>query len=446
MRRPSDQLPSSNSFHGLVKVGSCYSLVNAFPAVLGRRCAQEIVSHPWLVMWRQRGPPPRRLPPGASATTSSKSLRTASTGSMAPDRDDDDTRDDGTGETVSGAVPPPAAAPSPAEVGLPASGNGSAAYRPEAAAMGSDQTPGQMQGAAAAAGSRGDGGGEGEAEAGGGGALLTSTTPGAARDTGCEGTDVAAAGAAAAVGQLRVLTRSITEASSCADDDAASVAGCTSVPRRALLGSHDTDAGAGVAAGQATSGVTWGPAVVAAPKPSLLRQSASSASYGGSGGAAEWEGLAAADAFECVLLQRLRQFAAAKPLRRAVLRLVAGLLPHECTVGHHNLFNDLDDDRSSRLDAAKLQRGMAKRGTHLDADEATRLLAAADLDGDGGLSIQEWVSGPDARAAMPTRWIVGVHLPKQLPHPNSGSPLILHMQYTVYRIQISNTMSCASAR
>ncbi|GFR44794.1 hypothetical protein Agub_g6128, partial [Astrephomene gubernaculifera] len=93
------------------------------------------------------------------------------------------------------------------------------------------------------------------------------------------------------------------------------------------------------------------------------------------------------------LFHRLKRYCAASRTRKAALRyIVAGALPEEVTAGLCNLFADFDADCDEVVDVRELQQGFLRRGVVLLEEEAAALVHAADLDGDGVLSLVEWLA------------------------------------------------------
>ncbi|GBG00457.1 calcium-dependent kinase [Raphidocelis subcapitata] len=101
---------------------------------------------------------------------------------------------------------------------------------------------------------------------------------------------------------------------------------------------------------------------------------------------------AAAEGAEPEVLRRMRSFSAMDWLPRHAALVLAGCLPHDETRGLHELFGGMDCAGSGSIGAEELRAALGLRGAKLAAAEAEELVAAADADGDGRLSAEEFVA------------------------------------------------------
>ncbi|KIZ00131.1 calcium-dependent protein kinase [Monoraphidium neglectum] len=111
------------------------------------------------------------------------------------------------------------------------------------------------------------------------------------------------------------------------------------------------------------------------------------------------------------LLRRLRAFASLEePARRAAAAAARGRCPDQ-TRGLRELFAAMDPGGAGAVGAGALGKALEQRGGRPDPQELRALVAAADLDGDGILSLDEFL----AAAAAPS-----CRRPEPAVHPEPG--------------------------
>ncbi|KAJ7521642.1 hypothetical protein O6H91_19G062400 [Diphasiastrum complanatum] len=89
---------------------------------------------------------------------------------------------------------------------------------------------------------------------------------------------------------------------------------------------------------------------------------------------------------------RLKQFSAVNKLKRKALRIIAEHLSGEENEGMKDMFDMMDIDKSRSLTFEKLKAGLPKIGSQLPDSEVKLLMEAADVDGDGILDYDEFVT------------------------------------------------------
>ncbi|KAE8692378.1 Calcium-dependent protein kinase 24 [Hibiscus syriacus] len=88
---------------------------------------------------------------------------------------------------------------------------------------------------------------------------------------------------------------------------------------------------------------------------------------------------------------RIKQFSLMNKFKKEVLRVVADNLPDEQVDSITEMFNMMDTDESGNLTFEELRDGLKKIGHSLDDPDVQMLMEAADMDGNGILSRDEFV-------------------------------------------------------
>ncbi|KAH7299180.1 hypothetical protein KP509_25G076400 [Ceratopteris richardii] len=101
-----------------------------------------------------------------------------------------------------------------------------------------------------------------------------------------------------------------------------------------------------------------------------------------------------------VVLTRLKQFRATNKLKKLALKVIAEKLSDEEIVGLKDLFMSMDTDKSGTLSLEELKQGLARQGSLIAEAEASQLLDAADIDGNGCIDYMEFIAATIHRSKL----------------------------------------------
>eukprot|EP01025_Chloroclados_australasicus_P027070 TRINITY_DN2687_c0_g1_i3.p1 TRINITY_DN2687_c0_g1~~TRINITY_DN2687_c0_g1_i3.p1 ORF type:complete len:486 (-),score=84.59 TRINITY_DN2687_c0_g1_i3:272-1729(-) len=93
-----------------------------------------------------------------------------------------------------------------------------------------------------------------------------------------------------------------------------------------------------------------------------------------------------------VVLTRMKNFAAMNKLKKTALMVVGSCLSAEEIAGMKRLFKTIDADGSGTITVKELQDAIKQWGHKIPVDEITKIMAAADVDGDGFIDYNEFVA------------------------------------------------------
>ncbi|PPS05844.1 hypothetical protein GOBAR_AA14801 [Gossypium barbadense] len=88
---------------------------------------------------------------------------------------------------------------------------------------------------------------------------------------------------------------------------------------------------------------------------------------------------------------RIKQFSLMNKFKKEVLRVVADNLPNEQIDSITEMFHMMDKDEDGQLSLEELKDGLQKLGHSVDHPEVQMLMQAADMDGNGTLSCDEFI-------------------------------------------------------
>ncbi|KAF5728820.1 calcium-dependent protein kinase 24 [Tripterygium wilfordii] len=89
---------------------------------------------------------------------------------------------------------------------------------------------------------------------------------------------------------------------------------------------------------------------------------------------------------------RIKQFSLMNKFKKKVISLVADNLPNEQITGIKQMFNMMDIDKNGDLTFEELKDGLQRIGEHVADHDVRLLMDAADLDGNGKLNCDEFVT------------------------------------------------------
>ncbi|KAL4197699.1 hypothetical protein AMTRI_Chr04g189580 [Amborella trichopoda] len=92
------------------------------------------------------------------------------------------------------------------------------------------------------------------------------------------------------------------------------------------------------------------------------------------------------------VLNRLKQFRAMNKFKKIALRVIAKGLSEEEIMGLKEMFKGMDRDKSGTITFEELRRGLAAQGSKLTETEVKQLMEAADVDGNGTIDYDEFVT------------------------------------------------------
>ncbi|KAG0592895.1 hypothetical protein KC19_1G288500 [Ceratodon purpureus] len=92
------------------------------------------------------------------------------------------------------------------------------------------------------------------------------------------------------------------------------------------------------------------------------------------------------------VLTRLKNFSAANKMKKLALKVIAESLSEEEIVGLRELFKSMDTDNSGTVTIQELKVGLLKKGTRLTETDMKKLMDAADVDGNGNIDFNEFIS------------------------------------------------------
>ncbi|CAD7699180.1 unnamed protein product [Ostreobium quekettii] len=94
------------------------------------------------------------------------------------------------------------------------------------------------------------------------------------------------------------------------------------------------------------------------------------------------------------VVQRLQRFATYGDLKQLVLKRISELCHESSTISEqlHDLFIQLDADRSGGLSHEELSKGLRAQGYNLSDEEVTQLMAEVDVDGNGCVDFNEFMA------------------------------------------------------
>ncbi|KAG7615126.1 putative protein kinase CAMK-CDPK family [Arabidopsis thaliana] len=93
-----------------------------------------------------------------------------------------------------------------------------------------------------------------------------------------------------------------------------------------------------------------------------------------------------------VVLSRLKQFRDMNKLKKVALKVIAANLSEEEIKGLKTLFTNIDTDKSGTITLEELKTGLTRLGSNLSKTEVEQLMEAADVDGNGTIDIDEFIS------------------------------------------------------
>mmetsp|Transcript_35961 Transcript_35961/g.60582 ORF Transcript_35961/g.60582 Transcript_35961/m.60582 type:complete len:527 (+) Transcript_35961:150-1730(+) len=92
------------------------------------------------------------------------------------------------------------------------------------------------------------------------------------------------------------------------------------------------------------------------------------------------------------VLTRMRKFSGMNRLKKMALHVIAkNMAEHEIT-GLKELFKSFDTDNSGTITLQELREGLHSMGSPLSAKEVEEVMQAADIDGDGNISYEEFIA------------------------------------------------------
>ncbi|KAG2489663.1 hypothetical protein HYH03_011775 [Edaphochlamys debaryana] len=109
----------------------------------------------------------------------------------------------------------------------------------------------------------------------------------------------------------------------------------------------------------------------------------------------EWvrvDGSAAEAPLQHEVLVRLQNFAALNKLQQEALKVIATHLPENEISGLKALFQEMDADGSGSITVEELREALRKKGTKIPQEELERIMAQADISGDGTLDYEEFLA------------------------------------------------------
>lgn len=97
-------------------------------------------------------------------------------------------------------------------------------------------------------------------------------------------------------------------------------------------------------------------------------------------------------ALDNAVLVRMKQFTAMNKFKKVALKVIADSLSEEEIMGLKEMFKNMDTDDSGTITFEELKSGFARLGTKLSETEVRQLMNATDLDGNGTLDYQEFIT------------------------------------------------------
>ncbi|CAH8335862.1 unnamed protein product [Eruca vesicaria subsp. sativa] len=95
---------------------------------------------------------------------------------------------------------------------------------------------------------------------------------------------------------------------------------------------------------------------------------------------------------DSVVSTRLKQFGNMNKLKKVALKVMAKNLSEEEIKGLKTTFSNIDTDKSGTVTHEELKRGLTTLGSKVSETEVKHLIEAADVDGDGIIDIDEFIS------------------------------------------------------
>ncbi|XP_010422291.1 PREDICTED: calcium-dependent protein kinase 31-like [Camelina sativa] len=93
-----------------------------------------------------------------------------------------------------------------------------------------------------------------------------------------------------------------------------------------------------------------------------------------------------------VVLSRLKEFRHMNKFKKVALKVSAANLSEEEIKGLKTLFTNIDTDKSGTITLQELKTGLTRLGSKLTKSEVEELMKAADVDGNGTIDIDEFIS------------------------------------------------------
>ncbi|EOA20551.1 hypothetical protein CARUB_v10000863mg [Capsella rubella] len=93
-----------------------------------------------------------------------------------------------------------------------------------------------------------------------------------------------------------------------------------------------------------------------------------------------------------VVLSRLKEFRDMNKFKKVALKVSAANLSEEEIKGLKTLFSNIDTDQSGTITLQELKTGLTRLGSKLTKTEVEQLMEAADVDGNGTIDIDEFIS------------------------------------------------------
>ncbi|KAG1667632.1 hypothetical protein FOA52_001688 [Chlamydomonas sp. UWO 241] len=110
----------------------------------------------------------------------------------------------------------------------------------------------------------------------------------------------------------------------------------------------------------------------------------------------EWmkeNGCASGEPISNEVVTRIRKFSAGNRLKKEAIKLIASSLPTDEINGMREIFLAMDTDKSGSISADEFALALQRKGNaHLKEEDVKRLVADADIDGDGQIDYEEFLA------------------------------------------------------
>ncbi|CAA7054317.1 unnamed protein product [Microthlaspi erraticum] len=93
-----------------------------------------------------------------------------------------------------------------------------------------------------------------------------------------------------------------------------------------------------------------------------------------------------------VVLSRLKEFREMNSFKKVALKFIAKSLSEEEIKGLKTMFTNIDTDKNGTITHEELKTGLTKLGSKLSETEVKQLIEAADVDGNGTIDLDEFIS------------------------------------------------------
>ncbi|KAG2438170.1 hypothetical protein HXX76_005777 [Chlamydomonas incerta] len=118
----------------------------------------------------------------------------------------------------------------------------------------------------------------------------------------------------------------------------------------------------------------------------------------------EWmreNGCAADQPIQLEVLSRMKQFSAMNRLKKEALKLIAKSLPLDEINGMRELFLEIDKDKSGTISVEEFSEALKKKGMQgLTDSDVSRMIAEADVNGDGTIDYEEFLAATINRSKL----------------------------------------------